>query len=767
MIKRLLLSLAAVLCFAGYSHAQCVKYNGVAGQSGKVVVAGFTSTTNVFKTFPASTVDIYTTGTTTHTSIFSDSSCSVVKANPTTAASDATFSFYAVAQRVDLRFSGTGVTTPFTISDVTLAPLSSSSVFYPEIYGVVMDARLLTDASMSSSVNPTHLTSATAVFTSAVVSDAIIVNGAGTAGAALRTTIATYVSATEVILSASATTTVTGARFVFGTNNTTAMQACLTAAAGSTVEIGDGNTMLGQLTVSSHTTIRGQGTARTVIYSISNANFVSTNANNISYSGMTFDTGGNRTANGAVSNINVTFTSTNRSSDVRVEDNAFIDTFGGDDTLNRQGVLMRNIDRGWILTNYFDNGMRIKCGFGGDTVEVAGNTLIHANDNAISFLDNSTTSTINYHIHHNFIIAPIGVGIVWGDDGSGSAGQTFYNITVDHNTFYGPLQDSQSFIQYRGTNIGSTFKIDNNTFYNTGSGSNTFAINLANQTGIGTDLEASQVNDNTAYGVYDKAAYRFANVTNSTFTNNSAVASGGAIVRGLLMSSVSDVTVQGGRFDSCTFGIELSDDSDPVIVKDVVVTDSVTDGIYMANVAAGTINVKFYGVTVTGSGAFGFNEASTGITASYYQWTASGNTSGNFQFNGTTSYREGQHGALFATWTTGLTATTTFYITSGFGSADTSEVKRLTILPATTVSYLSVTIGGNQPASGSLVVTLRNEQSDTSVTVTVPAGSSAGFTVTDSTHSVRGEAGDNWSFKVVNNASTASANDVAISAVMN
>ena len=60
------------------------------------------------------------------------------------------------------------------------------------------------------------LTSAAGAFSSADVGQPITVKGAGTAGADLNTTVASYQSATQVTLTATAGTTVTGAGYLIG-----------------------------------------------------------------------------------------------------------------------------------------------------------------------------------------------------------------------------------------------------------------------------------------------------------------------------------------------------------------------------------------------------------------------------------------------------------------------------------------------------------------------------------------------------------------------
>ena len=80
----------------------------------------------------------------------------------------------------------------------------------------VVDGRTVNDGVMSSITNPTHLSSATAVFAVGDVGSAIIVIGAGAAGANLVTTIASYTSPTAVVLTSPCLTTVTAAQTSIG-----------------------------------------------------------------------------------------------------------------------------------------------------------------------------------------------------------------------------------------------------------------------------------------------------------------------------------------------------------------------------------------------------------------------------------------------------------------------------------------------------------------------------------------------------------------------
>ena len=108
-------------------------------------------------------------------------------------------------------------------------------------FGGKGDGVVLSDAAITS--GDATLTSASAAFVAADVGKAIMVKGAGTSGGALVTTIASRNSATSVELSATASTTVSGATAIYGSDDTTAIVAAEAAAvaAGGRVRIPHGN----------------------------------------------------------------------------------------------------------------------------------------------------------------------------------------------------------------------------------------------------------------------------------------------------------------------------------------------------------------------------------------------------------------------------------------------------------------------------------------------------------------------------------------------
>jgi parallel beta-helix repeat protein len=102
-------------------------------------------------------------------------------------------------------------------------------VFNIRDYGAKGDFRTVSDGAISSGSNV--LTSATANFTTSDVGKQITINGAGTSGARLTTTISAYTSSTQVTVVSSASTTVTGAVVRCMTDDSVGINAAIAAAA--------------------------------------------------------------------------------------------------------------------------------------------------------------------------------------------------------------------------------------------------------------------------------------------------------------------------------------------------------------------------------------------------------------------------------------------------------------------------------------------------------------------------------------------------------
>lgn len=83
----------------------------------KVTTSGIISTTVVEGSFPLSTVTVYITNTVTLATIYSDAAGTPLS-NPFTASSDGSWFFYVAPGVYDVQFSGTGISSPFTIGAI-------------------------------------------------------------------------------------------------------------------------------------------------------------------------------------------------------------------------------------------------------------------------------------------------------------------------------------------------------------------------------------------------------------------------------------------------------------------------------------------------------------------------------------------------------------------------------------------------------------------------------------------------------------------------
>lgn len=102
------------------------KIQGYVQDGGQVVLTqGLSSSTKVQRSYPTTTVTVFDAGTSTPSTIYSNAA-GTAKANPFTSASNGLWFFYGMpGNHYDVRFSGTGITTPFTLSDY-IAPGSTS-----------------------------------------------------------------------------------------------------------------------------------------------------------------------------------------------------------------------------------------------------------------------------------------------------------------------------------------------------------------------------------------------------------------------------------------------------------------------------------------------------------------------------------------------------------------------------------------------------------------------------------------------------------------
>ena len=144
----------------------------------------------------------------------------------------------------------------------------------------------------------------------------------------------------------------------------------------------------------------------------------------------------------------------------------------------------------------------------------------------------------------------------------------------------------------------------------------------------------------------------------------------------------------------------------------------------------------------------------------------------NITINGTTqdlsadrTFTIGNPFPLYGAWITSVPASVTRYFSFLSLTANASENQRQIPVPyAVTFKnfFCFFGVGAGQPATGSLVLTIRKNGVDTAITLTIPAGTSTG-TFSDTTNSVSFVAGDLISVEAVNNATVPSGNITAIS----
>lgn len=136
-----------LICFSISARA---KYADYARKGGKSVKTSSTTTYKLMETFPSSTITVYKTGTLTLANLYTDNA-GTVKANPFTADSVAYFEFYADNGRYDIKFSGTGITSPFTRADIILSDIEDP--YDPRNFGAVCDGITNATTGMSATIS--------------------------------------------------------------------------------------------------------------------------------------------------------------------------------------------------------------------------------------------------------------------------------------------------------------------------------------------------------------------------------------------------------------------------------------------------------------------------------------------------------------------------------------------------------------------------------------------------------------------------------------
>jgi hypothetical protein len=123
------------------------------------------------------------------------------------------------------------------------------------------------------------------------------------------------------------------------------------------------------------------------------------------------------------------------------------------------------------------------------------------------------------------------------------------------------------------------------------------------------------------------------------------------------------------------------------------------------------------------------------------------------------------YGNVYAV-TVGLSSTV-FAAISGLTTFNATESNRHFAVPvAGTIKNFYVKMSGTQSATGTLVITIRNNATSSSVTVTVSSADGASPTKSDNVNSLSIAAGDLLSIQLVNNATVTSASVVSMSFII-
>jgi parallel beta-helix repeat protein len=120
-MTRKLVFLLILLSASAFANQSAQGYCAIGGQV--VVTSGLNSATKTLQSYPTCTVSVFIHGGGLAT-IFSDNSNTPL-ANPFTATSQGYWQWYAANGRYDVVISGSGITSPFTFSDIVLQDLAS------------------------------------------------------------------------------------------------------------------------------------------------------------------------------------------------------------------------------------------------------------------------------------------------------------------------------------------------------------------------------------------------------------------------------------------------------------------------------------------------------------------------------------------------------------------------------------------------------------------------------------------------------------------
>jgi hypothetical protein len=347
-----------------------------------------------------------------------------------------------------------------------------------------------------------------------------------------------------------------------------------------------------------------------------------------------------------------------------------------------------------------------------------------------------------------------------GSDVAGSSG--FVSVVAKHGGINGHVLPSWNYLldvvagEYYELVWSATSTSVTMPFYAAGSPPPSTAsaiFTVTQQAGImaGTGITAINLLTDAAQRLVTGSAGTDFDISSSGSTHTFNIPTASASNRGLLSSA--NWSTFNGKQDAITGAASTVTTSNLTANRAVIsnasgkiATNAVTDTElgYLSGVTSAIqtqLNAKQGTLTLTTTGTSG---AATlvGSTLNVPQYAGAGSG---------TSFQTG----TFAGATVALSSTVFGTLTGGTFSG--TENARVTIMPqACTISRMYFSTSTAQPASGSLVLTLRKNNADTALVITIAAGSGANF-FNDTTNSVSFTAGQYASIKFQNNATLISA----------